>query len=796
MRIRVRDQLLRGHVYDVVVAREYVVQLRLHALGDYLGRVLAVELVHAAVDQVLELAVGVLYLGREEPVGQELYLLAHVGNSVRVRDDRLIAVTLAQVGELLEHLVRGAEIERVGPVGVAEFLGREQDAAVNLVARVEEVHVSRGHHGLLQLMSQARNAPVEVTQALVVPHGAVLHQEAVVGERHDLKVVIEAGQPLELLGVRAAQHGVKHLASLAGGAYEQALAVLHEQALGDDGVTRVVLQVAGGYELVEVLQAHLVAHQQRYVPHAAAAGTGEPAHDLVDVAELFRPLVVQHGDELLHHAGHDLRVVERAVMVELRQAQVLADYVQLVAPQLGQQALGEDERIHHYRMELYAAAGAGRGHEARVEGGVVGDNRPASGEVEKRAHGLGLAGRAGHVAVLYAGQLRDIGRDVHARVHEGAESVQHPPAGEAHGADLGQAVRRGGQARRLHVEGYELALQRGVALPAHGGTGVNIVDVVPLQAVNNLHAVLLPRLAHLGEGLRRTVVGDGDGLVAPGGGTLHHLGRVGQGVEGGVARVQVKLNALVPLMAVGAHIHIGDGDGHRVDDHVVVELVKVHLAAHDDAHAVFHLAGDGGVLAAADELAHTHAARVVGHVEAEYVGPALLDLAVVDGKDLALHRYVPALEGDGGHIRRGICLAQGLAVEELAVLRLGLGLLRHYLRALGVESYTQQPVLAAQAALQGSYIPRRHDGGKARVDSHVLLVRTDYNVFHLGLVQPSGTVAQGLTAREYGQKGYAQAPTSLSISSISAPRSSSSGTRRTISPFLNSSPQPLPPAMP
>ena len=155
MRVRVRDQLLGGHVYDVVVAREDVVQLRLHALGDDRGRVLAVELVHTAVDQVLELAVGVLYLRREEPVGQELYLLAHVRNRVRVRHDGLVGRLLAEVGELLEHLRRRAEIERVRPVGVGELLRREQDAAVNLVARVEEVHVARGDYGPAQLAREA-----------------------------------------------------------------------------------------------------------------------------------------------------------------------------------------------------------------------------------------------------------------------------------------------------------------------------------------------------------------------------------------------------------------------------------------------------------------------------------------------------------------------------------------------------------------------------------------------------------------------------------------------------------------
>ena len=323
MGVRVRDQLLGGHIYDVVVAREDVVQLRLDALGDDGGRVLAVYLVHTAVDQVLELAVGVLYLRREEPVGEKLYLLAHVRDGVRVPDHSLVGRLPAEVGELLKHLVRRPEIEGVGPVSVGEFLGREQYAPVNLVPRIEEVDVAGGDDGLIELARELYHAAVQLAKALVVAHRAVFDEEAVVRQRHYLKVVVEIRQLPELLAARAAQHGAEDLARLAGRANEQALAVLREQALGDYRVALIVLQIACGDELVEVLEAGLVADEQGDMPHAAPASAGEAAHDAVHVAEPFRALVVQHGDELLHHARDDLRVVKGAVVVEFGEPQVL-----------------------------------------------------------------------------------------------------------------------------------------------------------------------------------------------------------------------------------------------------------------------------------------------------------------------------------------------------------------------------------------------------------------------------------------------------------------------------------------
>ena len=275
------------------------------------------------------------------------------------------------------------------------------------------------------------------------------------------------------------------------------------------------------------------------------------------------------------------------------------------------------------------------GHEAGIKARVVRYYGSVAHEVEEGAHGLRLARRTGDVAVAYAGELRDVGRYGHLRVDKGAELVAYLAALEEHCAYFSEAVRHCGEARGLHVEGHKLAVKQVLTIAAHGGALLHIVDVVALDAVEYLDAVLLPRLAHLGEGLGRAMVCDGYGLVAPGGGALHGLCRVGQRVECRVARVEVELHALF-LRSVRTDLRFGLDYRVGLDDHVVVELVIGRPAADDERRAGLYLAEDGGVLALVEELVYADAAGVVGHVETEYRGAALLYLTVVDGKDLAL----------------------------------------------------------------------------------------------------------------------------------------------------------------
>ena len=138
------------------------VQLHIHPVLHDFGRVLAVDAVHLAVDQVLQVLGGVLDLGGEQVLGQQLDLLHLVGNGPGVGDDHLLGHLLAQVFKLRQHLVGGAEEDGAAPVRVGKLLGRLENFAVLLVLRIQEMHVGGGNHRLVQLPADAKDGAVIV----------------------------------------------------------------------------------------------------------------------------------------------------------------------------------------------------------------------------------------------------------------------------------------------------------------------------------------------------------------------------------------------------------------------------------------------------------------------------------------------------------------------------------------------------------------------------------------------------------------------------------------------------------
>ena len=105
------------------------------------------------------------------------------------------------------------------------------------------MHIARRHDGLAELLAELHDAAVEVAQGFLAAHGAVVEQEVVIGQRHDLEIVVKRRDASELRVALAAQHRLEHLARLARRADDEALAVFHEQALGDGRIALEIFQV-------------------------------------------------------------------------------------------------------------------------------------------------------------------------------------------------------------------------------------------------------------------------------------------------------------------------------------------------------------------------------------------------------------------------------------------------------------------------------------------------------------------------------------------------------------------------
>ena len=133
--------------------------------------------------------------------------------------------------------------------------------AVDLILRLLKMHIAGGDDPLAQLLAKPDDGAIEVAQLLLAPGRTLAQHEAIVAQRLNLQIVIEAGDPLQLGPLPVLRHRPEQLARLAGGADDKPLPVGHQLRLGDGGYPVEILQVGGTDELVQVLQAQLILGQ-------------------------------------------------------------------------------------------------------------------------------------------------------------------------------------------------------------------------------------------------------------------------------------------------------------------------------------------------------------------------------------------------------------------------------------------------------------------------------------------------------------------------------------------------------
>ena len=189
---------------------------------------------------------------REKILRQQFKALDAVGNGVWRGDNNIAAVRLAEIRKLFEHFIGRFEIERQGLVRVRELARRHEDMAVNFVLRLQEMHVAGRNDELAEPPAQREDAAVEFAQILLVARFSVVDEKVVVAKRLNFKIIVERGEPVELGVAPVAHDGVEDFARLARRANKNALAVLHQKALRDDGAFLEVLQMRFGDELVEI----------------------------------------------------------------------------------------------------------------------------------------------------------------------------------------------------------------------------------------------------------------------------------------------------------------------------------------------------------------------------------------------------------------------------------------------------------------------------------------------------------------------------------------------------------------
>ena len=461
------------------------------------------------------------------------------------------------------------------------------------------------------------------------------------------------------------RHGPEQLAGLAGGAHDDALPVLQQQALGDGGHPLEVLQVGGGDHLVQILQPHLVSGDEDDVLGEAvglAAQGPQLLHFPVHRLEGMDAPLVEHLPEGDQHIAHGGGVVAGPVVVEGGQLQPVRHDVQLVLSQVRQQVLRQDQGVHIGGREVQPHLPAPRPDKADVELGVVGRQRPAVHELQKFRQGLLQLGSVLQHVVSDAGEADDLRRQPPVGVDEGLEPVGDLAVFQHHGADLRNGLPVHLEARGLDVEAHELPVQGAVLGTVDHNPVVDVVDEVSLHAVEDLD--LVPGgVPGVREGLGHAVVRDGDGRVAPPDGLLDHLLRVRQGVHVAHLGVEVQLHPLFRggILPLGVLRQL---DVVGVQLNVLAVPGGLHLALDAQPHAGL----DGALqllgLLLRQVLLDGDGVGVIRHVEAQPPHAGAPGLPALEGKHLPRHGGIPHLQVQDLHGHR--LDSDGAAHQDLA----------------------------------------------------------------------------------------------------------------------------------
>ena len=123
-------------------------QLRFHTIHKQFRRIVAVETMQLAVDQILQIFNRVFNLRRKQIMGHRANRFAHIRNQIRVGYNNFVCLILAQIAELLQHLICCTEIQGIRFIRIIEALGCQKNVSEDLILRIQEVNVTGGNNHL------------------------------------------------------------------------------------------------------------------------------------------------------------------------------------------------------------------------------------------------------------------------------------------------------------------------------------------------------------------------------------------------------------------------------------------------------------------------------------------------------------------------------------------------------------------------------------------------------------------------------------------------------------------------
>ena len=342
-------------------------------------------------------------------------------------------------------------------------------------------------------------------------------------------------------------------------------------------------------------------------------------------------------------------ILARAVVLERADLQLLRQNVQLELVHVRQHQAAHLKGINARKLPLDAQSLAGRPQEAHIEACVVRHERVLSlaCPFEEFRHGFIEVGRVRYRLVRNAGQLGDFRRNRLVRVDIGLEGITNLALHNAHSSNLGNFLARRIESGGLKVEHDECSVERLCAPAAHDRNTVLVVDVVRLDAINNLHVtddvllLALLRVQCFGERLRHTVVSNRHRAVSPLGGAAQQRRGAAHAVHRAHVGVQVQLDALHALVGILALGLFRLDDAGRLEHHLLGKGVIHHLALHGAVESLLDFRCRIARLVRRKELGNAHGIGAVGHVKRNLdvilAGFLAVDVLAVGEEHLALN---------------------------------------------------------------------------------------------------------------------------------------------------------------
>ena len=218
-------------------------------------------------------------------------------------------------------------------IRVVKALPRHDDPAVHLILRIQEMHITGGHHRLVELLSQRNNPPVDIPDILLgldIPELLRLDHERVVPHRLNLQIIIEIHQSGDLDIRLPVQERPVQLPRLAGAAQDQPFPVLFHEALGYPWHLLKIGQMGLADQPIQVDAAQVIFRQNDGMISKQLLNKIHAvfSHIIQGGKRCNLMLVRQHFDKFNKNVRCALRVIHRPVMALQHHIQRLRHRIQ------------------------------------------------------------------------------------------------------------------------------------------------------------------------------------------------------------------------------------------------------------------------------------------------------------------------------------------------------------------------------------------------------------------------------------------------------------------------------------